>query len=107
MCGSSGQPPVGRQQTTNSARHPQVGNMVPPRTRGRREAVASPAQKYGPHDGRGLQAQETRDRKENRVPVDPGTVMATDDLDEPGDDGHDRQVPSQLHIAQRLVDMDI
>jgi hypothetical protein len=50
-----------------------------------RDAEASPAREQGP---RGL---DNLDRKVNRVPVDHGTAMVTDGLDELGDDDVDRQ----------------
>ncbi len=48
----------------------------------------------------------TRDRKLERVPVDPSTAMATDGRDEPGDDDY-MQEPSQQEVSHLLEDMAI
>ncbi len=37
------------------------------------------------------------------MPVDPDTAMATAELDEVRDEGHDRQGPSQMEMAQVMV----
>ncbi len=46
----------------------------------------------------------TRDRKLERVPVDPSTALVCDDLDEHGDDD-EMQGPSQQEVAHLLEDM--
>ena len=58
--------------------------LVVSRTRPR-EGEASPAREQGPSAGRGTRGLETRERKANRVSVDPRRTMAAD-LDERGDE---------------------
>jgi hypothetical protein len=48
----------------------------------------------------------TRDRKLERVPVDPSTALVCDDLDEHGDDD-EMQGPSQQDVTHLLEDMAI
>jgi hypothetical protein len=53
--------------------------------------------------GRGGRAFETRDRKVNRVQVDPGTDMLTDGLDERGDGDDDMPEPSYQEMLAHLL----
>ncbi len=80
--------------------------LVTSRTRPR-EAEASPARKAGPRACQGSRGLETRDGKVNRVPVDRGTDMVTDGLDELGVDDEDIQGPSQQELALMLRDMEM
>jgi hypothetical protein len=57
--------------------------------------------------GVSLRGSETRDRKANRVPADPGGLMVTVGLDELGDDDDDMQGHSQQQMAHLREDIAI
>ncbi len=53
---------------------------------------------HAPRAGRGSGGLETRDRRVNRVPVDPGSDMVTAGLDELGDDDDNMQGSSLMKL---------